>query len=122
MNLGTFSLSLSVKDITISQIFYENLGFQVIDGGHMHQGFPDSDKMKWRILENQSLKIGLFQGMFEKNIITFNPTDVLTIQKDLKEKGVPLIKEADPNSTGGMLTTILQDPDGNQIMLDQIKS
>ena len=73
MNLGNFSISLSVKDINKSVDFYENLGFEVIDGGHTSKGFPDTDTMKWRILSHESVKIGLFQGMFEKNTLTFNP-------------------------------------------------
>lgn len=84
----------------------------------MNEGFPDGDTTKWRILSHESAKIGLFQGMFDHQIMTFNPTDVRSIQKDLKGKGVALIKEAD-ESTEGPEHIIMLDPDGNQIMLDQ---
>ena len=73
MNLGQFSVSLAVKDIAASLEFYEKFGFEVIDGGHMNEAFADSDTHKWRILKNESAAIGLFQGMFDENILTFNP-------------------------------------------------
>ena len=120
MELGNFSLSLSVKDMESSLGFYEKLGFKVIDGGHMNASFTDTDTMKWRILENPSVKIGLFQGMFEDNIITFNPKNVLDIQNQLKQSGVTFAKEADENAADGYVSAVLQDPDGNQIMLDQM--
>lgn len=120
MELGNFSLSLAVKDIHKSLSFYEALGFKVIDGGHQNKGFADTDTMKWRVLESASVKIGLFQGMFNNNLLTFNPKNVMEIQNNLKQNGVAFIKEADENSADGFVSAILSDPDGNQIMLDQM--
>lgn len=121
MKLGAFSVSLNVKDIHQSKAFYENLGFQIF-GGDITQN--------WLIMKNKNCIIGLFQGMFEKNILTFNPgwnqnaenlesfTDVREIQMQLKEKGIKLLTEADETSEGPAYLTI-EDPDGNQILLDQ---
>jgi catechol 2,3-dioxygenase-like lactoylglutathione lyase family enzyme len=121
MELGAFSVSLAVKDIQASKDFYEKLGFTTM-GGDQDQG--------WLILKNGSTVIGLFQGMFEKNILTFNPgwdsnanplpsfTDGRDIQKSLQAQGVELIKSAAEDSQGPE-HIILEDPDGNQIMLDQ---
>jgi lactoylglutathione lyase len=121
LKLGAFSVSLNVKDIYISKSFYENLGFQVF-GGDITQN--------WLIMKNESCIIGLFQGMFEQNILTFNPgwnenaenlesfTDVREIQKQLKEKGIKILSEADESTEGPAFLTI-EDPDGNQILLDQ---
>jgi lactoylglutathione lyase len=121
MNLGSFSVSLNVKDIHQSKSFYENLGFKSF-GGNIEQN--------WLIMKNGDTIIGLFQGMFEKNLLTFNPgwdqnaqnldsfTDVREIQKHLKEKGVNLLTEADESTEGPAFITI-EDPDGNQILLDQ---
>lgn len=118
MDLGTFSVSLTVKDVEVSQSFYEKLGFEVIDGGHQNTGFPDTDSMKWRIMSNDAAKLGLFQGMFDHNILTFNPSDVLSVQHKLKNEGVVFTKEADASS--GMTSAFLKDPDGNPIMFDQL--
>jgi lactoylglutathione lyase len=121
MKLGAFSVSLNVKDIHISKSFYENLGFKVF-GGEISQN--------WLIMKNENTIIGLFQGMFEKNILTFNPgwnqnaenleefTDVRELQKQLKEKGTTILSEADESSEGPAYFTI-EDPDGNQILVDQ---
>jgi lactoylglutathione lyase len=121
VKLGAFSVSLTVKDIHVSKSFYENLGFQVF-GGDITQN--------WLIMKNENCIIGLFQGMFEKNILTFNPgwnenaenlasfTDIRDLQKQLKEKGMNLITEADESSQGPAHFTI-EDPDGNQILVDQ---
>ena len=121
MKLGAFSVSLSVKDINKSKSFYENLGFQAL-GGDITQ--------KWLIMKNESCVIGLFQGMFEKNMLTFNPgwnenaenlnsfTDIRDIQNQLKENGIKLLSEADETSKGPAHFTI-EDPDGNTILLDQ---
>ncbi|MGA3677270.1 VOC family protein [Lysinibacillus agricola] len=121
MKLGAFSVSLSVKDIHKSKTFYENLGFQVF-GGDITQN--------WLIMKNESCIIGLFQGMFEKNILTFNPgwnenaenlnsfTDIRDIQKHLKAKEIKILSEADETSEGPASLTI-EDPDGNPILLDQ---
>ncbi|NND06778.1 MAG: VOC family protein [Saprospiraceae bacterium] len=117
-NLGTFSISLAVKNMQSSLSFYEALGFQVIDGGHVNSGFPDTEKSKWRILASQETKIGLFEGMFPENILTFYPPDVRAIQRDLKASGIPVLKEAD-ETTQGPESIILEDPDGNRILLDQ---
>lgn len=121
MKLGAFSVSLSVKDINKSKSFYENLGFQIL-GGDITQN--------WLIMKNDSCVIGLFQGMFEKNILTFNPgwnenaesldsfTDIRDIQKQLKAKGIKMLSEADETSEGPASFTI-EDPDGNAILVDQ---
>ena len=121
MKLGAFSVSLSVKDINKSKSFYENLGFQVL-GGDITQN--------WLIMKNESCIIGLFQGMFEKNILTFNPgwnenaenldsfTDIRDLQKQLKAKGIKMLTEADETSEGPASFTI-EDPDGNPILVDQ---
>lgn len=121
MKLGAFSTSLAVKDIHVSKEFYEHLGFQVFAG--------DIEK-NYLIMKNQDTLIGLFQGMFENNILTFNPgwdqsaqtldsyDDVRTIQKHLKSKGIKIEKEAD-ESTSGPASFIVLDPDGNAILIDQ---
>jgi catechol 2,3-dioxygenase-like lactoylglutathione lyase family enzyme len=109
MDLGTFSVSLAVKDIKASRAFYEKFGFSVIDG---------VEEQNWLILKNGEAKIGLFQGMFDKNILTFNPTDARAIQKSLKAQGVALTLEAD-ETTSGPAHLALVDPDGNQILIDQ---
>ncbi|MBW3114832.1 VOC family protein [Bacillus sp. MCCB 382] len=121
MKLGAFSVSLSVKDITVSKSFYEKLGFEVM-GGDLSQN--------WLIMKNESCIIGLFQGMFENNILTYNPgwnqnaeeldsfTDVRELQKQLKEKGIDMLSEADESSEGPASFTI-KDPDGNMILVDQ---
>ncbi len=121
MELGTFSISLAVKDIAASKAFYEKLGFEVW-GGDMSQN--------WLILKNGDHAIGLFQGMFEKNTLTFNPgwdrdgnqldafTDVRDLQRQLKARGVELAGEADEGTTGPA-SFVLVDPDGNPILVDQ---
>lgn len=121
MKLGAFSISLNVKDIETSKTFYENLGFTVFAG--------DIEK-NYLIMKNGNALIGLFQGMFENNILTFNPgwdenaktlsdfDDVRNIQKHLKSKGVNMISEADENTTGPA-SFVISDPDGNTILIDQ---
>lgn len=121
MKLGAFSVSLSVKDINASKIFYENLGFTV---------FAGSLEMNYLIMKNGNALIGLFQGMFENNLLTFNPgwdesanklesfTDVRDAQKELKSKGIKLETEADESTTGPASFVVL-DPDGNTILIDQ---
>ena len=121
MQLGAFSISLSVKDISISKSFYEKLGFQAF-GGDITQN--------WLIMKNGEHVIGLFQGMFEKNILTFNPgwdqnarpleefTDIRAIQGELREKGVEISQEVDVN-TEGPASFMVFDPDGNPILIDQ---
>ncbi len=121
MQLGAFSVSLSVKDLEASKTFYEKFGFTVF-GGDASQN--------WLILKNGDHVIGLFQGMFEKNMLTFNPgwdsnanklesfTDVRELQRQLKEQGVQLATEADPSSTGPASFMAI-DPDGNPILVDQ---
>jgi predicted lactoylglutathione lyase len=118
MDLGKFSLSLTVKDIDKSIQFYTLLGFKIIDGGHVNESFKDNETMKWRILENSSVKIGLFQGMFDQNILSFYPVDLMAIQSTLIETGITLIKEAKEEDS--MKSAIMDDPDGNQIMLEQL--
>jgi len=121
MDLGAFSVCLAVKDIHASKAFYEKLGF-IQRSGNIEQ--------KWVVLKNGAVVIGLFQGMFDKNILTFSPgwdqdakelkefTDVRDIQKELKKKGIVLKKEANEKTRGPEHFT-LEDPDGNQIMFDQ---
>ena len=121
MELGAFSISLSVKDIDSSQSFYEKLGFSVF-GGDATQN--------WLIMKNGDHIIGLFQGMFEDNILTFNPgwdqnattlesfTDVRDLQRELKTQGIQIVEEADETTTGPA-SFIIVDPDGNPILIDQ---
>ncbi len=121
MKLGAFSMSLSVKDIKASKQFYENLGFTVLAG--------DLEK-NYLIMKNENSLIGLFQGMFENNILTFNPgwdengnniesfNDIREIQKELKVKGIKIDNEIDTN-TSGPASFMLTDPDGNVILIDQ---
>ena len=121
MKLGAFSVSLNVKDINASKKFYEKLGFTKFGG---------DEKMNYLIMKNENSLIGLFQGMFENNILTFNPgwdenakalesfDDVREIQKILKDKGLDLNTEAD-ESTTGPASIVLTDPDGNVILIDQ---
>jgi predicted enzyme related to lactoylglutathione lyase len=121
MELGNFSVSLAVKDIGASRSFYEKFGFKV---------FMGDAAQKWLIMKNGDHIIGLFQGMFEKNVLTFNPgwdsnaqnlpefTDVRELQRQLKAKGVKLQTEADEKTTGPA-SFVAVDPDGNQILIDQ---
>jgi catechol 2,3-dioxygenase-like lactoylglutathione lyase family enzyme len=121
MKLGNFSVSLSVKDLKASREFYENLGFTVFHG---------EESMNYLILKNERCIIGLFQGMFEGNILTFNPgwdengspledyTDVRDIQSNLKKSGIQMLTEADENSSGPA-SFMITDPDGNTILFDQ---
>jgi catechol 2,3-dioxygenase-like lactoylglutathione lyase family enzyme len=121
MQLGAFSVSLAVKDLQASRSFYEKFGFTAL-------GFGDGQS--WLILKNGDHVIGLFQGMFEKNILTFNPgwdsnaqpvgsfTDVRELQRQLKAQGVTFLQEADEGTTGPA-SFIAVDPDGNPILVDQ---
>lgn len=124
MQLGAFSISLAVKDLSTSQSFYEALGFETM-GDYRDQG--------WMILKSGDTVIGLFCGMFEGNMLTFNPgwnqkaeetqsfDDVRDIQQHLKKQGIAIDSETDPNGTGPAHIT-LQDPDGNVILIDQHRS
>jgi catechol 2,3-dioxygenase-like lactoylglutathione lyase family enzyme len=121
LQLGNFSVSLTVKDLAKSRAFYEALGFEVVGG---------EAKQNWLILQNADVKIGLFQGMFERNMLTFNPgwnsaketlaefTDVRELQATLEARGLTPTTRADPDSTGPAFFT-LADPDGNPILFDQ---
>ena len=121
MKLGAFSVSLAVKDIETSRDFYEKFGFEIVGG---------DQSQNWLILRNGTCTIGLFQGMFEGNILTFNPgwdamaqplddyTDVRELQRRLKAEGVALVTEADEDGSGPASFTAL-DPDGNAILVDQ---
>ena len=121
MKLGVFSLSLNVKDINASKQFYEDLGFTA---------FAGDAKRNYLVMKNENSLIGLFQGMFEGNILTFNPgwdenaknieqfDDVRKIQRHLKNKGIQFVKEAD-EKTSGPAGFIIADPDGNTILVDQ---
>ena len=121
MRLGNFSVSLAVQDLPRSRAFYEKLGFRAV--------FGDAAS-NWLILQNETCTIGLFQGMFEKNTLTFNPgwdpdcntladfDDVRDIQESLESQGLPLVMQADESSTGPA-SLVLVDPDGNPILVDQ---
>lgn len=121
MKLGAFSLSLNVKDLKVSKQFYENIGFKVFTGGFDRNYF---------IMKNDNALIGLFHGMFQGNILTFNPgwdenaqnieafDDVRAIQQALKERSIALTMEADEKATGPG-SVMLTDPDGNVILIDQ---
>ena len=121
MQLGAFSVSLAVKDIEASKQFYEKLGFTVFHG---------NQAQNWLIMKNGETVIGLFQGMFENNLLTFNPgwnqnvetlnefTDVRELQRQLKAQGVTMMTEAD-ESTTGPASFMIADPDGNTILIDQ---
>ena len=121
MELGAFSISLAVKDLGASRAFYEKFGFKV---------FAGDASQNWLIMKNGDHVIGLFQGMFEKNILTFNPgwdsnaqklatfTDVRDLQRQLKAQGVQLLQEADESATGPA-SFLAIDPDGNPILVDQ---
>ena len=121
MELGAFSISLTVMDIEASRKFYEMFGFKIFHG---------DASQNWLIMKNGDHSIGLFQGMFEKNMLTFNPgwdkdareldafTDVRDLQRQLKEQGLELISEVD-ESTSGPGSFIVVDPDGNPILVDQ---
>ena len=121
MKLGAFSVSLAVKDLETSKTFYETLGFSV---------FAGAMERNYLIMKNENSLVGLFQGMFENNIITFNPgwdsnanqlsefDDVRDIQKSLKADGVTLASEADETTTGPASFAVM-DPDGNMILIDQ---
>ena len=121
MQLGHFSISLAVKDLAASRAFYEKLDFEVVAG--------DADQ-NWLILQNGDSTVGLFEGMFERNILTFNPgwdarqnrlekfADVREIQRRLKERGLALDVEADESSTGPA-SLVVTDPDGNPVLIDQ---
>ena len=121
MELGAFSISLAVKDIAASQAFYEKFGFKPVGG--------DASE-NWLILRNSNHTIGLFQGMFEKNTLTFNPgwddkampvdtfTDVRDLQRQLKAQGIEMLMEAD-EARSGPASFIAIDPDGNPLLVDQ---
>jgi len=121
MELGTFSTSLAVKDLQVSKTFYEKFGFTV---------FAGEASQNWLILKNGDHVIGLFQGMFERNMLTFNPgwdgnarkldtfTDVRDLQRQLKAQGVQLVTEADETTTGPA-SFVAVDPDGNPLLFDQ---
>lgn len=121
MQLGNFSVSLAVKDLEISRQFYEKLGFTQ---------FAGEASQNWLIMKNGTCVIGLFCGMFDKNILTFNPgwdsnaqkldsfTDIRELQKSLKDQGITFATEAD-ESTTGPASFVVVDPDGNPILLDQ---
>ena len=121
MELGAFSISLTVKDLETSRQFYEKFGFEVFGG---------DPSQNWLILKNGDATIGLFQGMFDRNMLTFNPgwdsnareldsfTDIRELQRQLKAQGAQFISEADEKTTGPA-SFMVQDPDGNPILVDQ---
>ena len=97
--------------------FYRSLGFKVIDGGHMNVGYLDTEETKWRVLENGSTRIGLFQGMYADNMLTFHPEDIHSIKKQLRAAGLPMMHMQDMEVESARYI-LLQDPDGNIIMID----
>ncbi len=121
MELGAFSISLAVEDLAASREFYAKFGFEVVGG---------DPSQNWQILRNGNVTIGIFQGMFEQNILTFNPgwdskaepldsfTDVRELQRQLKAAGVSLVSEADESGTGPA-SFVAVDPDGNPVLVDQ---
>ncbi|MFG2990463.1 VOC family protein [Streptomyces sp. NPDC048257] len=121
MDLGAFSVSLTVRDLDASKAFYENLGFAVFGG---------NPEQKWLILKNGDVVIGLFVGMFEKNMLTFNPgwdanasalgsfTDIRDVQRQLKARGVEFLTEVDESGSGPG-SFLVVDPDGNPVLFDQ---
>jgi catechol 2,3-dioxygenase-like lactoylglutathione lyase family enzyme len=121
MKLGAFSISLTVKDLAVSRDFYQKLGFEV---------FAGNMEMNYLIMKNGNALVGLFQGMFDKNILTFNPgwdenaqkldafSDVREIQDHLKKEGLKLEREADKSTTGPAIIVLI-DPDGNPVLIDQ---
>lgn len=121
MELGAFSVSLNVKDIATSKAFYESLGFTVFHG---------NIDQKWLIMKNKTATIGLFQGMIDKNLLTFNPgwdsnahplddfTDIREIQKSIQDQGIPILNTVKEGTSGPGNLTLL-DPDGNTILIDQ---
>lgn len=121
MQLGAFSVSLTVRDLEASRAFYEKLGFTI---------FAGDASQRWLILRNGDAVIGLFQGMFERNLLTFNPgwdrnanpvepfTDVRELQRRLQAQGVSFVSEADPSATGPA-SFVVVDPDGNPVLVDQ---
>lgn len=121
MQLGAFSISLTVNDIAASRSFYEKLGFKIFGG---------DETQNWLIMKSGDHIVGLFQGMFDKNMLTFNPgwnqdgqqlkefSDIRDIQKKLREQGIAIMQEAD-ESTAGPASFIIVDPDGNPILIDQ---
>lgn len=122
MNVGAFSISLTVKDIHASKAFYEKLGFSVMGGNIEHN---------WLIMNNGEHVIGLFQGMFDKNMLTFNPgwnqqaqpvgsfTDVRQLQRELKAHGISIVGDEADESSSGPASFVVVDPDGNPILFDQ---
>ena len=121
MELGAFSISLNVKDIEASKAFYESIGFSIFHG---------DTNQKWLIMKNKTATIGLFQGMFEKNILTFNPgwdsnanpldkfSDIRQIQQTIQDQGINIINAVKEDTSGPANITLL-DPDGNPILIDQ---
>ena len=114
VDLGKFSMSLAVKDIATSLAFYQKIGFKPLPGaGGIEQN--------WIILINGNSKIGLFQGMFPTNTITFNPKDACTIHEDLKSEGIPILMTLGIDKENGKCAFTIADPDGNPILIDQHK-
>ena len=121
MELGNFSMSIAVKDIKTSKEFYENLGFTFFAGDF---------SQNWIILKNEDCTLDIFQGMFEKNILTFNPgwdksvsplksfTDIRELKREITSKGITILKD-NIKETSGPWSSVIEDPDGNTILLDQ---
>ena len=110
MDLGIHYTALDVKDIAVSYDFYEKLGFSVIAG---------KIEENWLILRNGRSQVGLYQGMFPKNILVFNPSDARAVQAELQSKGIELVHKVDPEGEGPCFVSI-EDPDGNPVLIDQI--
>lgn len=108
MDLGDFSISLAVRDLAASKAFYQKLGFEPVGG---------NEEANWLILQSGDATIGLYQQLFEKNTLTFNPTDAREVQRVLKERGVEILREAEEGE--GPAHLMLLDPDGNPVLIDQ---
>lgn len=120
MNLGDFSISLAVKDLKASQAFYEKFGFERLDGSKEGDAMPEGQD--WVILKNGTAKIGLFQGMFESNILTFNTTNIRAIKAEVEKHGIKLELQNmfGPLTDDSPAYATLADPDGNSILIDEI--
>lgn len=117
MELTAFSVSLAVQELERSQLFYERIGFRVVDGGHLSKDFPDTASQRWRVMKRGACSIRLFQGTIENNILTLHCTDLPRVVRDLIEHGI-LPKGSDANAGHIML----QDPDGNPVLIEKVRS
>ncbi|MCA9069708.1 MAG: VOC family protein [Planctomycetaceae bacterium] len=117
MNPGKLTLTLAVGDLDRSLDFYQKLGFWVVDGGHISSKFRDTDSVRWRIVECGETRLGLFQGVFPTNVLTFHPGNLELTQLNLKRAGIPIKRELEPDRNSGSI--VLEDPDGNLILFNR---